>query len=113
VSNSNEFEDAGSNMVAAILYVIRYCWFGGNPLGEIGQACIDSWKKFLHGYEIILWDESNWGVRCCDYGSEIFEAEEETFLLNYAGVTIPYRQAENFFGSGSELNRSIGWRVAA
>ena len=113
MSNSNEFENAGGDMVADIPHVIHYCWFGGNSLGEVEQACMDSWKKFLPGYEIKRWDESNWDVRCCDYVLEIFEAKEETFLLNYAGLTIPYRQAERCFGSDSGLNGSIGWRIAA
>ena len=38
---------------------IHYCWFGGNPLPELAQKCIDSWKKYLPDYEIIRWDESN------------------------------------------------------
>lgn len=113
MSNSNEFEGTGGNMFADVPHVIHYCWFGGNPLGEMEQACIDSWKKFLPGYEIKRWDESNWDVRCCDYVLEIIEAKEETFLLNYAGLTIPYRQAERLFGSDSELNGSIGRRMAA
>lgn len=100
-------------MFADVPHVNHYCWLGGNPLGEMEQACIDSWTKFLSGYEIKRWDESNWDVRCCDYVLEIIEAKEETFLLNYASLTIPYRQAERFFGSDSELNGSIGRRMAA
>ena len=38
--------------------VIHYCWFGGKPLPESALKCINSWKKYLPGYEIMRWDES-------------------------------------------------------
>ena len=27
--------------------IIHYCWFGGNPLPELAQRCIASWKKWI------------------------------------------------------------------
>lgn len=38
--------------------IIHYCWFGGKPIPEDLQECIDSWQK-LKGYKIMRWDESN------------------------------------------------------
>ena len=35
---------------------IHYCWFGGNPLPELAQKCISSWKKYCPDYEIIEWN---------------------------------------------------------
>lgn len=35
---------------------IHYCWFGGNPLPELAQKCIASWKKYCPDYEIIEWN---------------------------------------------------------
>ena len=32
--------------------IIHYCWFGRNPLPELAQKCIASWKKYLPDYEI-------------------------------------------------------------
>ena len=26
--------------------IIHYCWFGGNPLPELAQKCIDSWAHY-------------------------------------------------------------------
>lgn len=39
--------------------IIHYCWFGGNPLPDKVQICIDTWKKHLSDYEFILWNENN------------------------------------------------------
>lgn len=44
--------------VNSIPKIIHYCWFGGKPIPENLQRCIDSWKV-LEGYQVIRWDESN------------------------------------------------------
>ena len=74
---------------------IHYCWFGGNPLPELAQKCIASWKKYCPDYEIIEWNESNFDINCCDYVREAYEAKKWAFvsdvarlyaLVNYGGV---------------------------
>jgi hypothetical protein len=42
--------------------IIHYCWFGGNPLPELAEKCIQSWKKFLPDYEIKEWNEKNFDL---------------------------------------------------
>jgi len=37
--------------------IIHFCWFGGNPLPELAQKCIASWRKYLPDYEIWQWSE--------------------------------------------------------
>lgn len=39
--------------------IIHYAWFGGNPLGELEEKCLESWKKYCPDWEIMRWDESN------------------------------------------------------
>jgi len=38
---------------------IHYCWFGGKELPFLVKKCIESWKSYLPGYEIKLWNEAN------------------------------------------------------
>lgn len=35
---------------------IHYCWFSGKAFPEKIASCIESWKKFLPDYELVLWD---------------------------------------------------------
>lgn len=37
---------------------IHYCWFSGDAFPEKISKCIDSWKKFLPDYELVLWDKA-------------------------------------------------------
>ena len=42
--------------------IIHYCWFGGNPLPELAQRCMASWRKYFPGWEIREWNEENFDV---------------------------------------------------
>lgn len=75
--------------------IIHYCWFGGNPLPELAQNCIASWKKYCPDYEIIQWNESNFDINYNDYVREAHEAKKWAFvsdvarlyaLVNYGGI---------------------------
>lgn len=87
--------------------VIHYCWFGGNSLGENELACIESWRKYLPGYEIRRWDETNWNVRCCDYVAEAYDAKKWAFVSDYARLDILYREGGLYFDTDVELIRPI------
>lgn len=63
---------------------IHYCWFGGNPLPELAQKCIESWQKFCPDYEIIEWNESNFDINCCQYAKEAYEAKKWAFVSDVA-----------------------------
>ena len=53
--------------------IIHYCWFGGNPLPESAQQCIQSWKRLMPDYEIKEWNETNFDVHCCEYVEQAYE----------------------------------------
>ena len=68
--------------------IIHYCWFGGNPIPDEFQRCIDSWKRVMPDYEIKRWDESNYDVKKCAYMNEAYEAEKWGFVPDYARLDI-------------------------
>lgn len=74
---------------------IHYCWFGGNPLPELAQRCIESWKKYCPDYEIIEWNESNFDIEAYPYAKEAYDAKKWAFvsdvarlyaLVNFGGI---------------------------
>ena len=48
----------GKGSKGTIPKIIHYCWFGGKPIPEDLQKCIDSWSR-LEGYRVMRWDEIN------------------------------------------------------
>ena len=96
---------------------IHYCWFGGNPLPELAQKCIASWKKYCPDYEIVEWNETNFDINYCDYVREAYTAKKWAFvsdvarlyvLVNYGGI---YMDTDGLIVSGTE-NTQNTWMDA-
>lgn len=87
--------------------IIHYCWFGGNPLPELGEKCIASWKKYLPGYEIKEWNESNFDLNCCDYVKEAYAAKKWAFVSDYARFYILYKYGGLYFDTDVEVIKDM------
>lgn len=98
------FIEDGEKMIPKI---IHYCWFGGKPLPELAQKCIESWKKNCPGYEIKRWDETNFDINCCDYVREAYEAKMWAFVSDYARFKILYENGGVYFDTDVELIKPI------
>ena len=82
---------------------IHYCWFGGNPLNDLGKKCYETWKKYFPDYEIIEWNESNFDVHCCKYVEEAYEAKKWAFVSDYARFKVIYEQGGVYFDTDVEV----------
>ena len=68
--------------------IVHLCWLSGDPYPQKIQKCLDSWKKFLPDYEIILWDSSKWVKQAFENRKFAFAADYIRFyaLYNYGGI---------------------------
>ena len=87
--------------------IIHYCWFGGNPLPELAQKCIESWRTYCPDYEIKRWDETNFDVNCCDYVRKAYEVKMWAFVSDYARFKILYENGGVYFDTDVELIKPI------
>lgn len=87
--------------------IIHYCWFGGKPLPKSAEKCIASWKKYLPGYEIKRWDESNFDVNAIPYTREAYAACKYAFVSDYARFWILYHYGGVYFDTDVEVIRPI------
>lgn len=87
--------------------IIHYCWFGGNPLGEKEQRCIDSWKKYLPDYEIKLWNEENYDVEKNTYIKEAYQEKKFAFVSDYARFDVIYQYGGIYFDTDVEVIKPI------
>ena len=83
--------------------IIHYCWFGGKPLDQLGQKCLNSWKKYFPDYEIKEWNETNFDVNCCQYIKEAYAAKKWAFVSDYARFKILYEQGGVYFDTDVEV----------
>ena len=87
--------------------IIHYCWFGRNPLPELAQKCIASWKKYLPDYEIKEWNEDNFDVNIIPYTAEAYEQKKYAFVSDYARFWILYKYGGIYFDTDVEVIRPI------
>lgn len=87
--------------------IIHYCWFGRNPLPELAQKCIASWKKYLPDYEIKEWNEDNFDVNIIPYTAEAYAQKKYAFVSDYARFWILYRYGGIYFDTDVEVIRPI------
>lgn len=87
--------------------IIHYCWFGENPLPELAQKCITSWKKYCPDYEIKEWNESNFDLNCCDYVQEAYGAKKWAFVSDVARLSIVYQYGGVYLDTDVELLKPL------
>lgn len=83
--------------------IIHYCWFGRNPLPELAQRCIASWRKYLPDYEIKEWNEDNFDVNTIPYTAEAYKAKKYAFVSDYARFWILYKHGGLYFDTDVEV----------
>lgn len=67
-----------------IPHIIHYFWFGGNPLPELEQSCLDSWHKYMPEWGYMRWDESNFDIAAAPlYVRQAYEARKYAFVSDY------------------------------
>ena len=93
--------------MASVPKIIHYCWFGRNPLPELAQKCIASWKKFLPDYEIKEWNESNYDVRKIPYIAQAYDAKKYAFVSDYARFDILYQYGGVYFDTDVEVIKDL------
>lgn len=68
----------------SIPQIIHYCWFGGNPMPELVEKCIASWKKYCPDYQFMRWDESNFDIDSYCYTKEAYKEKKWAFVSDVA-----------------------------
>ena len=68
----------------SIPQIIHYCWFGNKPLPANCKKIIDTWKKHLPDFEIMLWNEASFDITCSEYVQAAYKAGKYAFVSDYA-----------------------------
>lgn len=87
--------------------LIHLCWLSGDPYPEKIQFCIDSWKKHLPDYEIMLWDTKRFDVNSIPWTKQSFEAKKYPFAADYIRLYAVYKYGGIYFDSDVEVIRSF------
>ena len=110
--------------------IIHYCWFGRNPLPELAQRCIASWRKYLPDYEIWQWAEEplndnenqnnnylfdkklSFDVNIIPYTAEAYRQKKYAFVSDYARFWILHQYGGIYFDTDVEVIRPMDEIIA-
>ncbi len=86
--------------------IIHYCWFGGKPLPEDLQKCLNSWEK-LAGYTVMRWDESNCSFDENDFVRNTYRDKQLGFIGDYYRLKAVYEYGGIYLDTDVKINKSF------
>lgn len=86
---------------------IHYVWFGGNPIPNNVKSCIDSWKKFAPGWEIIQWDENNFDIDEYRWVKEAIENKSYAHAADFVRLYVLVKYGGLYVDTDVQLMRNI------
>ena len=88
--------------------IIHYCWFGGKPMPELAQKCIESWNRHLLNYDMRLWNEDNFDMASApQYVQEAYAAKKYAFVSDYVRLLALERDGGVYLDTDVEVLRSF------
>jgi mannosyltransferase OCH1-like enzyme len=62
---------------------IHYCWLSGSEMPEDTINCINSWKKVMPEYELVLWDKNKFNTAQVPFVKEACHVQKWAFAADY------------------------------
>ena len=90
----------------AIPKKIHYCWFGNNPMSDVIQDCIKTWKKWLPDFELILWNEENSDLNH-PFAKYAYEHKKWAYVSDYVRLEVLYKQGGIYLDTDMFLTKSL------
>ena len=63
--------------------IIHCVWLSGDPLPEQYQECLNSWRKCMPDYEIMLWDAKRSPINTVLFVKQAYEAKKWAYATDY------------------------------
>lgn len=87
--------------------IIHYCWFGKKKMPELAEQCTESWKKFLAGYHIVLWNEETFDIESAIYTREAYLAGKYAFVTDYVRLYALYHFGGIYMDTDVEIVKNL------
>ncbi|MFP2504161.1 glycosyltransferase family 32 protein [Buttiauxella gaviniae] len=86
---------------------IHYCWFGRGQMPELAINCLESWKKNLPDYEIVVWNEDSFDINSNRYVKEAYESKKFAFVTDYVRLYALYNHGGIYMDTDVEVLKSL------
>jgi len=78
---------------------IHYCWLSGEIIPEKLNVCINSWKKIMPDYELILWDSNRFDINSNQFVKEACLKKKWAFAADYIRIYALYNEGGIYLDS--------------
>ena len=86
--------------------IIHYCWMSNNAYPKDIQRYINSWKKLLPDYKIILWNTNTFNLNDSIWVKEAYKAKKYAFCADYIRLYALYNYGGIYLDSDVEVLKS-------
>jgi len=87
--------------------IIHYCWLSGDPYPELIEKCINSWKRVLPDYKIVLWDTKQIDINSNLWLKQAYESKKYAFASDYVRFYALYNHGGIYLDSDVEAVKSF------
>jgi mannosyltransferase OCH1-like enzyme len=87
--------------------IIHLCWLSGDPYPPKIAKCLESWKKYLSDYEVMLWDTNQFDLSSSIWVRQAFEKKKYAFAADYIRFYALYHHGGIYLDSDVEVLKSF------
>lgn len=87
--------------------VIHYCWFGRGNQNDLIKRCIESWKKVLPEYEVVLWNEDNFPYEEYPFAQQALKDGKWAFVSDVARLHALYYNGGIYMDTDVEMIKPL------
>ena len=87
--------------------IIHLCWLSGDPYPAKIAKCLETWKKFLPDYEVMLWDTNRFDLNSSVWVKQAFEKKKYAFAADYIRFYALYYHGGIYLDSDVEVIKSF------
>jgi len=83
----------------AIPKKIHYCWLSKEKMPDNYIKCIDSWKRIMPDYELVLWDCDKFDINSVPFVKEAISIKKWAFAADYIRLHAVYTEGGIYLDS--------------
>ena len=83
----------------AIPNKIHYCWLSKEKMPDNYIKCIDSWKRIMPDYELVLWDSDKFDINSVPFVREAVSIKKWAFAADYIRLYAVYTEGGIYLDS--------------
>ena len=87
--------------------IIHLCWLSGDPYPAKIARCLETWKKYLPDYQVMLWETNRFDLNSSVWVKQAFEKKKYAFAADYIRFYALYHHGGIYLDSDVEVLKSF------